>query len=982
MVTMSGGVKVGGRVTRVGPTIRRSGGIISSPQSMYKQNLERQIRYYAYHYKGIRSTRQWRRYKRSEEYKIIQYQIATQIRATERTAKIKVAELRAAKLKAAKLKAAELRIAELKAAKLRGIERSKYGIKGQILATREKRVAELIRKRDIEGRTIQGFVMPEKPLYKKVYHGALDIFGGATYGVWFDQFGRPTAHTPAEIKEQAKETVKPSIKDIISYPYYTTKIAVKSVISAFEFRKSGEVVLAKQQFQLSQIEKEIEKIGEKGKRVEEIPTKKLEEDIKKYEQDVEKFNIAYEGKELIQEDYEKALEEQKTLTTQQTRLEARKSHIQKQYDVYETQLKESGQKLREKGVTMDIGEKDITFKSDILEKKIAPLGVKLHASFLDPSGKASWKNILYGTTQVAHTTATAYVVGMGVGSTGILAKIGTRVATLPKATKILVSVGAGSLVTAGVGMKTYTAYQLGKIMGVGKISAVVGGLSATGQVVGFVAGGYHGTKLYYQRVEQQILAGKYTKSIAEAKEGAFLKYKGKVKGGITKQLGKYETTIKGTKYKIDTGIKIKGQYGSQSGMSKVKVYTKFLGKRPRGYPKEIISKGQMLETDKWLKLKFFTKAAKGKVWYKQEILMKRSLLEKLKVDVSTKPMFKGYTEAERLKFLTQVKLVGEPMKVAKLPKTFFKEGEMFRFFQWKGKGKIMQPWEWSEAKIHSIFGTKQYILYEPEKLAKFGKLPQLFTTDWKVQEFQSLSKTKGATTELLQAILKGKLAPLKTKLIMDKSGRMFLTPQKLVTEPITKIKPIQPSVAAVVKTEVPVKSLISLQLKQIVPSLIAEQSLLVTPAVISISTATIGLKHLLGSRAHLLQTPSIKNIARLKIETAPKVTELTAQLQRSMLRMAGITKPITQPIAQPVIKPPILPPIPPIFPAPPPILSGYIRRARERRGKRRKKGLVYVEGFTAKSIGLPKIQISIKQARKLLKKSLTGLEIRRGVYLK
>jgi hypothetical protein len=92
-----------------------------------------------------------------------------------------------------------------------------------------------------------------------------------------------------------------------------------------------------------------------------------------------------------------------------------------------------------------------------------------------------------------------------------------------------------------------------------------------------------------------------------------------------------------------TGTQIIGQYGTnkQGGVSAVKIMSQFEGKTPKGMPKSFVTKGQTLETESWIKLRAFTKSSKAKNWYSQDYLIKRTMLERLKVDVSTNPKFQG-----------------------------------------------------------------------------------------------------------------------------------------------------------------------------------------------------------------------------------------------------------------------------------------------------------------------------------------------------
>lgn len=839
------------------------------------------------------------------------------------------------------------------------------------------------------------------PWYKRGYYSVADTISGITGGVWLEHFGRPTSKTASEIKQEFKEStargfrrsnifgigffggygigLKGSGKFGVGYSSAITGVQTEWSGSAKEFRESGLQTQAEQEKNIKDIESAVAKITESQDKLTESGYYKqaetFESDINKLEVDILRFNTKYEGKQLSQSTYEKALTEQGALESRRTELEKAQTKLQTQYEDYEKGLISEIETLRKAGVSTKLTDGQIMFSSKALETKISPVGMKLQASF-KKDGKVTWKNVAYGGGAVAHTTAEFVGIGFLTGGTGVVAKVGTGVAKLPKAVQTALKIGAGGLVVAGVGVKTYKGYKLGQVEDVGKIGAVVGGLSATGQIAGFTYGAYKGTQFYYKGIEQRILAGKYTKSVQEVKEGAILK--GTKQGALTRQLGSYETKIAGTKYKIQTYAKFTGKYSGKAGQSDVQIISKFIGKAPKGYPKTFVTKGATLETDKLIKARLFTKG-KGKVWYQQDVLLQRAIISQKSVK-PTSPFYKGYERLEELKFITGAKVVGKPVKVGTaIPKNIWTSGEKYLFRVSKGTEKVAGIGEFAEAKSDSLFGTKQFLLYEPSK--KVGTI--------NIQKFDSLAESRGASAQLLKKILSDKLIVLneKTKdvslISLGKKGSLGLgAPKQITKTPSVNVK--TPNLEPV-KLNIDTKALLRIQLSKIVPGIIQKESLIISQTSVPVSAGVIGLKNILDVKIKNVQVPSVKNLTALKSQLQTKVAQIQVQniIATPKIAMPKIQASVLNPpISQALYTAPNVPimPIVPVFDLPD--ITGFVQRQARQSVKAGRQRATYVEGFTAKVIDLKPIEINIKQAERLLKKELTGLELRRGVIVK
>jgi hypothetical protein len=898
-------------------------------------------------------------------------------------------------------------------------------------------------------------VQDDRGTIRKGFDKAVDFVSGQTGGVWLTHFGRPTGMESSEIKEEFNKSTTKGVKDSILFgvpgvagltaegKFKTAwskdkdkkidagaglgiggigNIQAEWTKSAETIGQSGKLTTLEQQAQAKSIEdisREIEKVtteyqgGLTGTDMTDIAFgKKTYDDVLKekakspgvqtnifqkeadiYQKEVESFNKMYGEKELAPDVYEKALQEKSKLDAKRESLLAKQTSLTKAYEDYETGIVSKVAGLRDIGVETKIDEQgNIVFGSKALQKQVAPVGMKLQKDFMKDD-KLTWKNIAYGGGSVVHTTAGAVAVGFATGGTGVLAKVGVGVAKLPKVAQVVIKGGAITLAVGGVASKGYSGYKLAQQVDVpGWYGATLGTATGIGQVGGFAVGGYYGTKAYYSGVQDKILAGKYTKSIGEMREGKIqvdLK-SGTAKGGLAKQVGIYETKVKGTEWTIKSGVKMQGLYGKESGMSNVKIASQFQGKAPRGMPKGWTTRGQTLESQDAIRLRAFTKSTKGKVWYEQDFLMKRTMLERLKVDVSQKPAFKGYSELERLKFLTGMKSVGKPVKVGKvLPEQVWKSEELFRFAQYKGQGKVMQPWEFGEAKADSIFGTKQYVLYKHTKpqsatfKTKGGDL-KISSTELGIKEFQSISKTSGMSAELLKQQLKDTMLVVKASqvnMMSDKSGQLTIMRPKPSVRPTTIQKTYAPQVTKPTTT-INTQALLKIQLSKVVPGLIQKQVSGLKTSTLLFGAGISGTKQILQTRQSLAVVNEQALLQRTRQVSLQKMLQQQVPSQAQSIRQAQAVQ--TLQLQTPIMQAPgILTPIIPGFPGVPimfdkPDLWGW-KYKQPKESLAGKKTSSYIPDFTSKALGLKPKVMSKAQLKKLLRTDLTGLELRRGV---
>lgn len=849
---------------------------------------------------------------------------------------------------------------------------------------------------------------------------ASDYLSGQTGGVWLSHFGRQTGLDAPEIKKEFRESTERGIKKTIvlgvpglfgftaegKFKTAWSKEPEKRVDmslfgtsgvagiqsewgkSASKIRESGDITKAKQEFQgktIEEISKDINKLSEDFSKT--YDSTEFEKRAERYSTEVAGFNVAYGDRDLSPKEYDQALEMKTKLDVERTLLQEQQDFLTKGYEDYSKGVVSKVKKLRDVGVSTDIdAEGNIAFNSKALEKTIAPVGWKVQESLKKSDGSLSWKNIAYSGGAVAHTTAEAVAVGFATGGTGALAIVSTKISKLPKVAQV-VKGGAITLGGVGVASKSYSGYKLAQQSNLpGWYGATFGATSGIGQIGGFMAGGYLGTKGYFSGVEKQILSGKYTQSLG-AREGAIIEKGGLTKGGLARQLSMYETNVKGTKWTIKSGVKMTGQYGKDLGQSSVRAVSQFQGKAPKGFPKSWTTQAKTLESGDWVKLRAFTKSSKAKVWYEQDYLLKRTMLDKLKLDVSKSDFFKGYESAERLKFLTSIKSVGQPVKVGKtLPSNIWKQGEVFRFQQWKGQGKVMQPWEYGEAKADTTFLTKQVVAYKSAKplSKKVGDL-NVLSTDWSSRQFQSIAQSRGVSTELLKQQLKDTIMIFKeSQLAMGKRGQVSLSAWK----PQVTTQPPKPTLAKFPKptTALDSNALLKINLEKIVPGLLKQQLISITPTTLALSSGFMGTKQILESKQTLSFLNDQALASKLKQVQLSKTMQQQTQFQQpktiQKINQAQIQELALQTaVISPTITSPVIPGFPgvPIIPGlPMPDLYGWGWKEPKETLKGKTSG-AYLQDFTSKVLDLKPKTLSKAQLKKLLRTDLTGLEIRRGV---
>ncbi len=847
----------------------------------------------------------------------------------------------------------------------------------------------------------------EQTGFKKFFQRLGDIFTGATLG-----FLVPTASTstlvtagePKDVKAELKDIpiralsktnilgvgaggisfgVKPTGEKGFGFSDLHTALTFEQVVSAEKLRKEGEQTISAQTQQVEQINKSVKKIEEEQSKLSD--TTQFTKDVEKFTKDVAKFEESLRITKSISnigafpEKLTSLERERKALLSEQARLQKEQQKLSKEQAKFEKLTVSELKGLRKIGVVSkftDTGE--IKFTSKDLEKKVAPVGIKLQKSLLKEDKKLSAKNIALGSTALAREVGVAVGIGYLTGGTGAIARISSRVAKLPKAIRVTVKGAGVGLAGLGIGLSTISGFKAGQVEDIGKIGAVLGGLKTTGQIAGFGAGAFKGTKVHFQKIEKQIISGRTTKSIADIKTG--LEVKGK--GTFAKQLSKFETRVTGTKMKITTLADIKTKFISKQGVSDIKAISRLEGKVPRGLPEKVITKGQALETEKLTRARLFTQVPKIKGFTKQDILISKKILDVKGVDIKTKDLFKPFTRLERVVVLSGVKTVGKPVKVKKFPKEIFTFGEKHLFRVQKGTEKVAGIGEFAEARADTLFKSRQFILTTPS--VKIGKVD--------VRRFTTVATTKGISADLLKDSLRGKLLVLnlKTKdlvaLPLDKRGQVALFRPPRVTQPIPQIK--TPKLKTDLKLPtLDTRTLLKIQLKQLVPQILARESALIKPSIPFVSAGALGIKETLRLQVQTKQIVNLKSLTKLKLDLTTKVTQIQTQriIQVQSLKLAQVPKLqlATVPVSRTalVTAPPKV--VVPVIPALPPIVLGKApKRKKRRKGARVDDVLTFSEGFTAKQLGLAPRVLTPAQARKLLSTKLTGLGIRRGVIIK
>ncbi len=743
-----------------------------------------------------------------------------------------------------------------------------------------------------------------------------------------------------------------------------------------------------------------------------------------YTKKVEEFNNKYSGKELAKNDYNIALKDSKvleseqaflvgladSLNTKKSSLETKQKGLESQYKSYENKVLSSVQDLRKSGIETKFNEKtgDLEFNSKALATKVQPAGWQWQESLKATDGKGiagtnlSGKNIALGVASIVPVATEFGAIALATGGTGVLASVSTKISKLPKVWKVGAYATLGGVATYGVVQKISVGSKYAKSNELpGWFGGTLGGATSLAEIGAFALGGYYGSKIYFNKVGEQILSGKYTKSLGEARQGVIISEKGTAKGGFARQLGLYETKIKGTEWKIKTGAELLGQYGTnkQGGMSSVKILSQFEGKAPKGMPKSFVTKAKTLETESWIKMRAFTKSSKAKNWYSQDFLMKRTMLERLKIDVSKSNFFKGYSSAEKLKILSSTKSVGQPVKVGKtIPKGLevWKSEELFRFAKWKGQGKVMQPWEFGEARADSLAITKQVVAYKqpkPIKNADYFFKGKIIGSEYSAtsssQRFDSLAQTRGASSELFKQALKDKLIVIKeTQLSMlsDKRGNLVLEKPRISSSPgqFQKTLPrVKPSPA--LQTDIALKNALRVNLEKIVPGLMKQQLKNSLSGLLLVGAGGVGTAQILSSNQQLkfldrqdlvtkqsqVQMQKLSQLQPQQVSTSIKQAQTPIQ-QVAQVQALQTMSPLT------FTTPPIFPGIPIIPGLPAPNLYGWGWKEPKETLRGKSSG-AYLQDFTSKVLDLKPKTLSKAQLKKLLRTDLTGLEIRRGV---
>lgn len=282
--------------------------------------------------------------------------------------------------------------------------------------------------------------------------------------------------------------------------------------------------------------------------------------------------------------------------------------------------------------------------------------------------------------------------------------------------------------------------------------------------------------------------------------------------------------------------------------------------------------------------------------------------------------------------------------------------------------------------VEVTFSEKEY-LRQVYGLTYYEKAPT--TAPKIIKTFKPVSQYTKADAKRLTETLKRiygtpvKVKPLRTttKIIQDTSGRTKIITQyqavKLKalnlpeTAPIRKIKSILRELGVVKETQT-----------------VAQASALGS----SISSAIRPrLTQAEKQRERLLQSPSLAQLERQieRVAQAPAQRQASLQAQRQLQLQVQSPSLAVPSIAfqEPVIKTPVIKPdIPFTFWFDLPMKK--LRSSLKKKKLKTMYGFAYQPDFTVRAIGLEPEVLTEKQAQKLVKKILTGAEIRRGVIIK
>lgn len=667
------------------------------------------------------------------------------------------------------------------------------------------------------------------------------------------------------------------------------------------------------------------------------------------------------------------------------------TQIQKEYDQLKSQRFEVYKDLASKGVRTNInidqtGSETISFTSPEFEKDFASAYVKEFRTKTPEQRKVA----IIGS--VGAEIAEGAILGLALGGSGALAKVGTGISKVPGLGTLITKfptaskIGAETLFIGGTlavsGLQSYRTGQEFKQQGLNATEGYLLGFGIpAGKAVGFYGGAKIGTKFYTQRVLEKAERGGFTRTVqkevklrgktgklsAEGRQVTEVQA-GERKFSETAQASFKETRIPGTKIKISQEDYLFGRYKGREGFEAGEVFTKVTrGQTPirtgsTGEARTFFIKPSGKEQTGIVAI---TKA-KGGV----NVDLFRTGVGKTKVNVLKE--FSGGARLSTLEF---------PRGIEKVGGTVFVKGaslnDLTKVRKVLDLNRLFTSFA-GEDRLFSVARTKQLVFETAPKATGYFD-----TTTGKaetVKQFVSIGSTKAGRVDAIKDILKGYGISTKEqsdvfRLLANKKGQasLFFKPS-VTTTPTTisidKLTSFQDASTLVLPEVV----------KSIAPIVTSDIALSSSLGATALSATGIRSRLVQQNRQNQLQNQIQQSLQVNIQQQQPQQRQQTQQRQQQTLQQQLQQQFQTIPL---------------ITPTPTPTPSGaggfalldfdleFFDEVRKKAGKKRqKKDLAYVQDFTSKVVGFKPIEVSEREAVKLAQKVQTGFEIRAPIVVR
>lgn len=669
----------------------------------------------------------------------------------------------------------------------------------------------------------------------------------------------------------------------------------------------------------------------------------------------------------------------------------RASEIEKKYADLNIQRTQVYERLASNNIKTNIeiadnGEQTIRFSSPELDKDLA----SAYAKEFRNKNPAQMKIAILGS--VAGEFTEGAIVGLALGGSGALAKIGTGISKIPGVTTVITKFPTASKIAlegtffAGTALVSgFQAYRTGQEFKQQGLPASEGYLLGfaipAGKALGFYTGAKIGTKFYTESVLEKVERGGFTKTVqkeydyegkkikipAEARTGKTYDRGGDA-GTLTEQRGLRETKIPDTKIKISEEYYLSGKYRGNVGYEEGRVFTK-------------VTRGQApIQT--------------GETGEARTIFIKPQGQDKTGIVVISKT--KGGVNVDLLRIGTgdaNINVLKEfstgarlstmefPRNIEKVGETLFVKGgsleDLTKIRNVIDANRLFTSFA-GEDRLFAVARTKQLVF---ETAPKATGLFDTATGKPIIQkEFFSISSTTSGRVDAIKDLLKSYGISTSEQsevfsLLSNKRGQLSLF--------------FQPSVSNAPPASINFDKILGLQ----------EISTLTLPTIVKdiapLATSDIALRAFIGStalsatgirgnqknqtRQEILQS-QLKQLIQFNVQQQqPKQNQTPQQNQQQSVQqqLQQQFEIITE------ISPTSPPPSPSVFGVGSADFNfGFLNKVKKKiRQRRSKKELSYVQDFTSKILDTPSEIITEKQLASLVGKTQTGFESRPPVIV-